>query len=55
MKYQNPFKIIQQENIERFNKIAPKTPNFLFENQNGNLSSKNYTPPNNSPQFPSFG
>ena len=55
MKYQNPFKIIQKENIERFRQIAPDTPAFLQNQSNSEHQNYKQTPRNNSPQFPSFG
>ncbi len=54
MKYKNPFKIIQQQDIERFNLISPDTPTFM-NSDNGTKYTQYNNGTSNSPQFPSFG
>ena len=54
MKYTNPFKQIEKENVARFSQIGPDVPTFMNAS---NSSSSTYNSGNssNSPIFPSFG
>ena len=52
MSGKNPFKIIEEENINKYQDIGPNKPAFLDTNISSSIQSN--LPSSGSPDFPSF-
>jgi hypothetical protein len=48
----NPFKIIEEENISKYQDVGPTRPSFL--DNTGSFSTQSDKPLSGSPDFPSF-